>query len=201
MLLTGHRIFVGLLALALSVGSLGARSSVSADMLEGKTLLLPEERRGFEPLPPAPAGPRLLDPLPLTRLGLGPQLGLGFDVGQFGLLDPGTAVSVDLRLTWPGALGPTGEPGTVQPYVAVGPALLVAEPRDMMSPLGPQTDSAVAIGVRAGAGLSWQLDRETALFGEYRLTRGRQDLLGPLGGRGSGELGGFDLLYGVRLRF
>lgn len=114
--------------------------------------------------------------------------------------DPGRAISFDLRLRWPSARGETGEAGVLQPYVAVGPALLVAESDDPLAVLADRPDVTLSLGVRAGAGVTWRLDRNATLFGEYRFTRGGDSALMPLGGT-AGDLTGYDFLYGVRFRF
>lgn len=114
--------------------------------------------------------------------------------------DPGRAISFDLRLRWPSALGETGGTGALQPYVAVGPALLVAESDDPLAVLADRPDVTLSLGVRAGAGVTWRLDRNATLFGEYRFTRGGDSALAPLGGAAR-DVSGYDFLYGVRLRF
>jgi hypothetical protein len=112
-----------------------------------------------------------------------------------------TAVSVDLKLVWPTARDTRA--GVVQPYVAFGPALFVAERNPFANPLGTLADVALRVGIKAGAGISWQFDSAAALFGEYRVTRGTESPLLSSGGRlGQGSAAsGYDLLYGLRLRF
>ena len=115
--------------------------------------------------------------------------------------DRGTAISFDLRLRWPSPLDLPGA-GALQPYVAVGPALFVAEPDVPSQILNSRADTALSLGVRAGAGVTLDFDRNASFFSEYRFTRGARDS-NVLGGRGSGgeDPVGFDLLYGVRFRF
>jgi len=112
-----------------------------------------------------------------------------------------TAVSLDLKLVWPSARD--ADTGPLQPYLAFGPAIFVSERNAFANPLGTLADVAVWVGVKAGAGISWQIDAAAALFGEYRITRGTDSPLLSSGGRlgpGSGA-SGYDLLYGLRLRF
>jgi hypothetical protein len=168
--------------------------------LFGDSTVGPEARDPVGILDPAPGPLRLVEPLGAPRLGLGPLIGIGIDVSQFRLLDPGTSIALDLRLSWPGADRADGW-GVLQPYLALGPALLVADSPEATNPIGSRVDTTVAVGVRAGAGLTWQLDRHATLFGEYRMQHGSSEPLGPLGGRGGGEISGFDVLYGLRLRF
>jgi hypothetical protein len=123
-------------------------------------------------------------------------------LGPYRLLeDRSTAISFDLRLRWPSPLDLHGA-GVLQPYAAVGPALLLAEPAAAAQVLYGRADTGLALGVRAGAGVTWEFDRNTAFFSEYRFIRAGRDSH-ALGVRGSGsqESSGFDLLYGVRFRF
>ncbi len=170
----------------------------TATAAAAETVWLPDEREAFSWL--EPTSPRLLEPTSFPRLGFGSMLDFGVDVSQFRLLDPGAAVALDLRLSWPGAAEPP-RAGTLRPYLSLGPALLLAEPVDAPGVAGPRGEGTVAIGVRAGAGVTWQLDPSAALFSEYHVTRGGPEWLGPLGGRSAGDVTGFDLLYGIRLRF
>jgi hypothetical protein len=144
--------------------------------------------------------PRSPGSLPSWLSG-GSPLGLGVDVSPLRLLDPGTAISFDLKLGWPSATASPGiERGTLHPYVTFGPTLFVNPSPDAESLLGPSSDPTLTLGVKAGAGLSLWLDRDAVLFGEYRLSHGGVDALSPLGGRGE-DVRGYEILYGVRFRF
>ena len=142
------------------------------------------------------AQPRTDDIVPLS-VGKG-VLGLGVDVGPYRLFEPSTSVGLDLRLRWPTALTP-GESG-VEPYLSVGPTLFVTDPDQLTRMADPRADTTLGLGVRAGAGMTWTLDPHALLYGEYHLTRGASERLLPLG-RSATDVSGFDLLYGVRLRF
>lgn len=123
-------------------------------------------------------------------------------LGPYRLLDDrGTAISFDLRLRWPSPVDLAGA-GALQPYVAVGPALFLAEPDVSSQILNSRADTALSLGVRAGAGVTWSFDRTGSFFSEYRFIRGARES-NVLGGRNgaSEDPGGFDLLYGVRFRF
>ncbi len=168
---------------------------------------------------PAAAGPldgphdRLaLDGLRGPWLGAGPILGFGLDVSplrpvaaalespeaaRIRLADPGRAVSFDLTLRWPSVGDDTP---ALRPYVAFGPALFVSEPLSPLAVLGERQEPALSLGLRAGAGLTWQVDRNATLFGESQITRGGADALLPSGSP-AGGVTGFDVLYGVRIRF
>lgn len=117
---------------------------------------------------------------------------------RYQLVDPGTAVSFDLKLSWPSNDHPTLRT-PLQPYVMLGPALLMPEPNLRL--VGPPPDRPITLGVRAGAGVNWPVDQNATLFGEYRYTHGASDTLLHFGGKSASEVGGFDLLYGVRFRF
>ena len=145
----------------------------------------------------AGAQPRT-DDIPSLSLGKG-AVGVGVDVGPYRLFEPSTAVGLDLRLRWPTPLT-TGETSAVEPYLSVGPTLFVTDPDLLARMADPRADTTLGLGVRAGAGMTWTLDPHALLYGEYHLTRGASERLLPLG-RSATDVSGFDLLYGVRLRF
>jgi hypothetical protein len=192
---------------------------VSPQLIPPSDVLVPRED-AFD-LPPAPPIPltvslgrwleadssvgfdvtRLRPDLGLSRLALGiePTAGTAYRFIDSNLQQ--TAVSVDLKLVWPSPR--ESGAGLLQPYLAFGPAVFVAERNPFANPLGTLADVAVRVGLKAGAGISWQFDTAAALFGEYRIMRGTDSPLLSSGGRlgpGSGA-SGYDLLYGLRLRF
>jgi hypothetical protein len=94
----------------------------------------------------------------------------------------------------------------LEPFVTLGPALLVAPlstdiPRylDLHDP----ADTGLSLGVRGGAGVSLQLGKSTSLFGQYSLTRATADRLLGTGGRSplDSSVTAHDLLYGLSVRF
>ena len=111
------------------------------------------------------------------------------------LVDPdarGRAVSLDIKLRWPGA-----EPKTLlEPYLVFGPALVV-------DGLHNATDPVLRLGAKAGAGFNWRLGEDTTLFGSYDLTT--TDVGGLMSPGASAPAGsattGYDVLYGVRFRY
>jgi hypothetical protein len=108
------------------------------------------------------------------------------------------AMSFDLKLKWPGA-----ETMPVEPYVTLGPALIVTEPDSLAALAGSRVDPALRLGAKVGAGLNWRLGRDTTLFGAYGFTTDRPNGLltdGPRSPRDAGNTG-FDLMYGVRFRY
>src|SRR5262245_56661683 len=128
------------------------------------------------------------DELPSFRFG-GALVDMGVDVGPYRLLEPSTSVGCDLRVRWPSP--PTlGDLSALQPYVLFGPTFFMTD---------PDTDTTYGLGVRAGAGVTWSLDPNSTLYGEYHVTRGGERLL-PLG-RSTTDVSGFDLTYGVRVKF
>jgi hypothetical protein len=195
--MTGWRVLVGGLALT-GVGTAPALAhwgwepaGATRLSVEHSTLSLHDER----------SDPSTAERGPAAWSSVGRRLGLGLDVGPLHVMDPGATVSLDLRVGWPPAGGAEPEDGRgLQPYLTVGPALFIAEPADAESLLGPQSDPTLTLGFKAGAGVSWRLDRGALLFGEYRLTRGSAGPLSPFGIQ-SDDAGGYDLLYGVRFRF
>ncbi|MBI3635752.1 MAG: hypothetical protein HY216_05970 [Candidatus Rokubacteria bacterium] len=146
---------------------------------------------GVSKLKPAAPDPLASSPAPsLTRPG-------DLDLRTY---DPRSAViSFDLTLRWP-AVGGHGEStgvGMLQPYLSLGPALLVAEAQQYAL-LRRDRDYAVSVGVKGGAGVSWRLDRNLSLFGEYGFTRTADEVLG---GRPSDTLDTTGFRYGVEIRF
>jgi hypothetical protein len=139
--------------------------------------------------------------LGLSRLapGIEPSAGTAYRFIDSNLQQ--SALSLDLKLVWPSTWD--AATGLLRPYLAFGPALFFSERNPFANPLGTMADVAVWVGVKAGAGISWQIDSAASLFGEYRITRGTDSPLLSTGGRlGSGNsASGFDLLYGVRFKF
>ena len=114
--------------------------------------------------------------------------------------DPrGKAYSFDLKLRWP-----TTETTPVEPYVTVGPALIVTEPDSIAARAGRGVDDpAVRVGAKVGAGLNWRLGKDTTLFGAYGFTTSGPNGVLTVGPKTTGDAGntGFDLMYGVRFRY
>ena len=88
-----------------------------------------------------------------------------------------TAFAFDLaRLRYPFLASPEYPAGRLQPYVTAGPALFRVRATNRGNgelTTRPVTDS--AWGYKLGAGLSWQLAKGAALFGEYRYTHVRAE--------------------------
>jgi hypothetical protein len=113
-------------------------------------------------------------------------------------LEPlGRGVSFDFRLKWPGA-----EFG-LEPYVVLGPALLVEQRYDTSDLLGPPADPAFRLGAKAGAGFNWQLSRGATLFGSYDVTTTGVDAFtsSRMKAPATGVPTEHELLYGVRFRY
>ncbi len=114
------------------------------------------------------------------------------------------AISFDLKLRWPGddAAGNGGglRLGGLRPYVTLGPALLVAQPTYSLLAGRDPTDYAMSLGLKGGAGVTWQVDRNVSLFGEYGFTRSADDNVLPRNRTGESlDTQGFR--YGVKIRF
>ncbi len=110
----------------------------------------------------------------------------------------GKAISFDLKLKWPGA-----ETTPMEPYVAVGPALLLSEPDSITALAGTRVDPTVRLGAKVGAGLNWRLGKDTTLFGAYEFTTASPNGRLTVGPKAAGDVGssGYDLTYGVRFRY
>ena len=172
---------------------------------------------GFVPLV-TEAGPSSDNLLELAAKG-GPSVGLSFGVSplRFDLLGPvepapaatagdngllgererARAVSFDIKLRWPTADLP------FEPYLVLGPALLVDHGQDLSGLTGVPPDPVLRLGAKAGAGFNWKLGKDARLFGSYDVTTGTTDRYALPQGRASAPSGsiGYDLLYGVRFGF
>jgi hypothetical protein len=163
----------------------------------------------------AGAGPSSDNLLELAAKG-GPSVGFGFGVSpiHWDLIAPldttpgpaatesrmfydreprGSAMSFDLKLRWP-----TAE--QLEPYLFVGPALLVDQPRDL---IGIASEPTLHLGAKAGAGFNWRLTKDATLFGSYDVTTTTVDGLSSLGGKtpATSPATGYDVMYGVRFRY
>ena len=158
------------------------------------------------------------EPAPAPAIDLGSALRVGFGVSPLrpqlpaplsggwvsegdrpaDLDSQGTALSVDLKLRWPGA-----EASPLEPYLAIGPALFLVEPDHAGRLLGTRVDPSLRLGARAGAGLNWKLGKDVTLFGAYEVTTAADAALPSLGSRPAADpgLSGYDFNYGVRIRF
>ena len=109
----------------------------------------------------------------------------------------GKAVSFDITLKWPTEKLP------IEPYVFIGPALLVDQPQELSNPTAVPADSVFRLGAKAGAGFTWRLSKEATFFGSYDVTTGAVDGVTASGAKAPGTSApiGYDLLYGVRFRY
>jgi hypothetical protein len=106
------------------------------------------------------------------------------------------AVSLDFKLTWPGAQ-------VIEPYIVLGPALRVAQPHETFDLVGAAADPTLRLGAKAGAGFNWRLTKDATLFGSYDATTTGVDALSPPRTKASttGVPTEHELLYGVRFRY
>ena len=109
----------------------------------------------------------------------------------------GKAVSFDITLKWPTEKLP------IEPYVFIGPALLVDQLQVLSNPTAVPGDSVFRLGGKAGAGFTWRLSKEATLFGSYDVTTSTADGFTSAGAKAPGTSvpTGYDLLYGVRFRY
>jgi hypothetical protein len=144
--------------------------------------LSPLHRDAIEPTPPLPGGG------PAERATLAD------------LEADSRALSLDIKLRWPGA-----EARPLEPYLVFGPALFLERPYDIASLglAGIPSDPVLRLGARAGAGFNWRLGKDTTVFGAYDLSTTDLGALGASGAREPAMSGGdgFDILYGVRFRY
>ena len=81
------------------------------------------------------------------------------------------ALGLDARFRYPLLASSEYPRGRLQPYLTAGPALFrvtVTNRGNGELTTEPATDT--ALGYKLGGGLSWQLTKATAIFGEYRYT-------------------------------
>jgi hypothetical protein len=112
--------------------------------------------------------------------------------------DPlGRAVSVDFKLKWPAA-----EFG-LEPYVVLGPALLVEQRYNPSDLTAAPSDPTFRLGAKAGAGFNWHLSGGATLFGSYDVTTAGADAFSASRTRtpATGVPTEHELLYGVRFRY
>ena len=167
-----------LLALVLAVTPLTALAASAAEPVAGRLLDMGEAISlgfGVTPLRPQLAPPR---PAP----------------ADLSLMES-TALSFELKLRWPGS----DVTKSLQPYVVLGPALLVVEPDYVSRMLGTRVDPDLRLGARAGAGVDWHLGKAMTLFGAWETT---SEAASPRSRTpGDSGVGGFDFTYGLRLRY
>ena len=83
-----------------------------------------------------------------------------------------TAISVDLMLRLPLLKSADAPWGRLQPYLAVGPPLFITNvtPRNTRNFRNHDDDTDLSIGYKLAGGVAFQVDKNLALFGEYRFT-------------------------------
>jgi len=106
-----------------------------------------------------------------------PYVGLSLDLSYFKAEDKDVDIKVVplsllLMLRWPLFKSEKFPKGRIQPYAAIGPGLYYSYARVDFRPNLPEkisgSDSDLSVDMRAG--LSWQIQRHWAIFGEYRYT-------------------------------
>lgn len=124
-----------------------------------------------------------------------PWIGIGLDIFAFkadiptqtvsttilGVTAPATLQAIDvsvaavaldiLQLRYPLQVSEAFPSGRLQPYVAAGPALFRVRAKNTTnSELTTQAATDSSVGLNAGAGLSWLVAKNVAVFAEYRYT-------------------------------
>jgi opacity protein-like surface antigen len=106
-----------------------------------------------------------------------PYVGLSLDLSYFRADDKDVnirvvPISLLVMLRWPLFKSEKFPHGRIQPYAAIGPSLYYSYARADFRPDLPEKisgdDSDVSVDMRAG--LSWQIHKHWAIFGEYRYT-------------------------------
>ena len=136
---------------------------------------------------------------PIASPQAGPSFGSGQNATLADLEPRGRALSLDVKLRWPGAEPAMG----LEPYVVMGPALFVNQPHDLSSLTGIPDDPVVRVGAKAGAGFNWRLGKDATLFGSYDITTTTVDGFASRGTKAPATSAptGYDILYGVRFRY
>ena len=80
-------------------------------------------------------------------------------------------VGIDAMFRFPLLKSAAFPNGQLQPYITVGPAVVVAHAEDShnFEPSGQSNDD-TSLGVKVGAGVAWHFTKVIAMFGEYRWT-------------------------------
>lgn len=103
---------------------------------------------------------------------------------------PAVVIALDVMLRLPLLRDERFPNGRLQPYVTAGPAGLITDPEDL----------GASVGVKAGAGLVFQIFRHLAVFGEYRFTHFSPEV--ESGGiEYSADIDTHHALVGISLRF
>ena len=129
-----------------------------------------------------------------------PWFGVGLDVFHFdsnipsqtvsttilGATAPATLQEIDfsiiaiafdvVRLRVPLQVSPEFPNGRLQPYATAGPAMFRTRAKNIgNAQLSTATATDSSWGIKVGAGLTWQLTKQVAVFGEYRFTHFRPE--------------------------
>jgi opacity protein-like surface antigen len=104
---------------------------------------------------------------------------------------PAVVVGGDLLLRWRFLQAPHAPHGRLQPYLTLGPALLITEPDEL----------GTTLGFKVAGGFAWQFHRRLAAFTEYRFTRFTPSDVESGGLRYSADVNTHHALGGLSLRF
>jgi len=92
--------------------------------------------------------------------------------GEFEDLDLSVfTIGFDAMLRYPFLKSPQVPNGQLQPYLTVGPAIVVAHAEDSQNfEPSNQSSTDTSVGVKLGAGVAWMFTKNIGIFGEYRYT-------------------------------
>ena len=159
-----------------------------------------------------------------------PWLGIGLDVFRFdtdiptqsvsttilGVTAPATlqaidvsnkVVALDVLLRYPLYVSPAYPKGRLQPYVTAGPAYFKTRATNTTNgELTTQAATDSSTGYKLGGGLSWQVVKDVAIFGEFRYTHVRAEpvlssAVSPLKVPLQLDLNTYHLVAGISFRF
>jgi opacity protein-like surface antigen len=106
-----------------------------------------------------------------------------------------------LMVRWPLMADADNPHGRLQPYMALGLSVAYIEGKDTTNFFpNNQYDAGFFVGGQGGAGVAWQLQRNVALFGEYRFTHFSPDLRFRSNTLRT-DLNTHDAVFGISLRY
>ena len=86
--------------------------------------------------------------------------------------------------------------GQLQPYLTIGPGVYFSHIKISPTPFFGSKDSDSSAGIKVGGGTTWMFTRNLGMFGEYRFSHFRADLLGF-----EKDINTHRLQFGATLRF
>jgi len=107
-----------------------------------------------------------------------------------------TGLSFDLMGRLPLMASNNFPHGQLQPYLTIGPGVYFSHIKISPTPFFGSKDSDSSAGIKVGGGTTWMFTRNLGMFGEYRFSHFRADLLGF-----EKDINTHRLQFGATLRF